>query len=130
MIASVQEIERVAMLTIRREQVNVLSSYMLKSFQDRMVKQIATDFPKQYKDLGEPGVCNLVQQGINKAGKHGIERECDVATLIELMLEFSPDFEAQPGRAWAPRILNHPTLSGQAKVESLCLRMKGRTRES
>ncbi len=117
------------MLTIRKEQMNVLSSYMLKSFKDRMFKHIAADFPKQYKELEEAGTRDLVQQGIEKANKHGIERECDVATLIELMVEFSPAFEAHPGRAWAPRILKHPTLSGQAKVESLCHRMKGRNRE-
>jgi hypothetical protein len=117
------------MLTIRKEQMDVLNGYMLRGFIHRTLNQIAKKFPNDCARLKDSGVRELIQKGIEKGARHGIDTELTVAALIELMVEFGPDFEAQPNQSWAAKTLNHPTLSGRAKMESLCRRLKGRGME-
>jgi hypothetical protein len=113
------------MLTIRKEQMAAFSAYMLRGFIERAHEHIAKAFPKDYARLKEAGTRELIQKGIDKGTRHGIDAERPVSALIDLMVEFGADFEAQPDRPWAMKILNHPTLSGQSKMESLCRRMTG-----
>jgi len=109
--------------------MKVLSAYMLQSFVDRMVERIEAVFPKQYQALGEPETRKLIHDGIEKGTEHGIHSERDVATLIELMVEFGSDFEMQRQRHWARELLQHPDLSGQGKIEILYLRLTGQERQ-
>jgi hypothetical protein len=118
------------MLQIRREQMESLTAYMQESFRERMAVRISGRFPRQHAALKPQGTLDLIDRGIQKCAGHGIKAERDVAAMIELMVEFGPDFEVHRDRlTWAPALLKNPKLSPPAKVDVLYVKITGRVRE-
>lgn len=110
-----------AMLTIRREQMEVLSAYMRQSFEDRMVRHFAAAFPVGFKKLKAEGaeetaVRRFIQSGILKAGHYGIRAERDVASYLEFMLLYGADFEHGEGMNMVLGYLKDDKLPGHAKM--------------
>ena len=109
------------MLTIRREQMEVLSAYMRQSFEDRMVRHIAAAFPATFKAMktggpGDTAVRTFIQSGILKAGQYAIRAERDVASYIEFTLLHGPDFEHGRGLELVLTYLKDARLPGHAKM--------------
>jgi len=109
------------MLTIRREQMAVLSDYMRKRFEDRIVRHLISTYPGQFQKLSEPHsgdgqVRAFVQEGVKKAVGYQIIAEHDVGRFIDLLVQLGPEFETRPDAAWARSILRDPKLTGRARV--------------
>ena len=108
------------MLVIRKEQMEVLSHYVLKGFEDRMVEHLNEFFPDQCETLGEPDVREAVQYGIDRAGSYGITSERDVCKYLNLMFTFGRDFDVDPRLPWAAAILNAGDVTDPTrKIERL-----------
>ncbi|WP_437674143.1 hypothetical protein [Sorangium sp. So ce131] len=107
------------MLVIRKEQVAVFRAESQRRFAARMRAYIAEEHPDRYRTLGDDGTAVLVEKGIEKAARHGIDAEGPTAVLIELMLEFGERLERSPDRAWAEKILASPELPGEVKVAAV-----------
>jgi hypothetical protein len=89
---------------------------MLESYEERMARHIAADFPADFEKLGDK-VGDFIRQGIEKAGSYGIETESDVSRYIDLMLKYGADFESLDTMKWAAAILEDENISGRAKMD-------------
>lgn len=108
------------MLAIREEQMGVLEQAVLRDFEDRMVVHLQRFFPQQYAALGNDGICETIQYGIERAKSYGVVDERDVCKYIDLMIVFGRDFDTSPKTPWAGRILNIESLTDPtSKVERL-----------
>lgn len=105
------------MLTIRDEQVDVLSEGSRKRYQDGRVRHVREIFPEEFKKLGEEAVRSLVRDGMSRAFRHGITAERDVARFIDLMFLVSEDFDDAPDDSWLARTLRSDKLSGRVKMD-------------
>ncbi len=92
------------MLVIRREQIDALSAYMMRQFEDRMMVSLEVDRV-------------LVQQGVRKAAGYRIDDEPDVERFLVLMTKFGADFDVSAQFEWARPILTHAVLPGHAKID-------------
>ena len=115
------------MLVIRDAQMAVFARQAKGEFEDRMVSQIESGYPRHFARLGEAGARRFVQKAIAMGAANGISGEGSVAVLMELMLEFGEQFEMSPERAWARRMLAHPTLPGVVKVDVMRDRLTAAT---
>jgi len=118
------------MLSIRPDQMQVFSGYVLENFRERMVQRIADVHPKRLEELGKPAVEALVDRLLKEALKHGIQKDNEVAAFIELFLNAGPRSEEQLQQPWARKILAAPALAGGAKVGLLSLTLTGRLPQS
>ena len=90
------------MLTIRQEQMQVLSRAEVQKFEEWMLTHVQTYFPKQCLRAGD-GLKDLVRHGIDRAQAHGIKSKKGVWDYVDLMMIFGRDFDER--RPWAGAIL-------------------------
>jgi hypothetical protein len=113
------------MLTIRKAQMDVFSAYMLSENLPKMVEDFEVLRRPSFLKLGAEGSRSFVYAAVERGLGWGIRKFADVWALIDLMLEFGLDFASEPGRPWAPRILNSATLSGTAKLKLVTAHLRG-----
>ena len=107
------------MLRIRQEQMKVLSDYMLKRFEDRMVAHLRREFPVKCEAMGEEAVRDSIREGLCRAPRYGLEAEAHVARYVDLMYMLSHDFDTDAERPWAAAVLNDKSLGPRAKLQKL-----------
>lgn len=107
------------MLIIRKEQMAVLSQYMRRQFEHRLMMHLRTAFPERLQDIPEAELLAMIQGGIDKAAAYGVELEDDVERYVEYMVPYGSDFDTNPQTAWAGEILRTEHLDGSAKIASL-----------
>ena len=100
------------MLTIRKEQTETFSNNAQKNFECRMVTHLKRVFPDQCSAMEDAGIRQIIQTGIEKAAKYGVQAEYDVARYIDLMFVFGIEFDKSPEYPWASRILTSREYSG------------------
>jgi hypothetical protein len=111
------------MLTIREEQMSVLRMAAYDFYVDRMVRQIAVDYPAQFHRMGADAAREFVIRAIQNGSRNHVETEGGVAILIQLMIEFGERFENSPDKAWALDMLSHSTMPAQLKLKLMRERM-------
>ena len=114
------------MLIIRKEQMDALSEAVSESFEDDRVKHIANKYPDFFDEMGAEDVRQLVRQGIEKSKMYGIQARDNVAFLIDLMVEFGPDFEREGKVSWTRDILRSHSLSDNGKISLIDTRLGDR----
>jgi len=112
------------MLRFRKAQIDTLSEYMRRSFENRMVDHIAEEFPDKYKAMldkerGDAPVRELVRRGVEKAEGYGLNSERDVALFIDLMVRVEPEFDQRPDMDWACEILKSDSVPQDGKVDAI-----------
>jgi hypothetical protein len=111
------------MLLIRQEQMEALSAYMRQDFEDRRVRHLLRAFPDKAGPMGEPALRQLIRAGVAKAAGYGIDREGDLGTFIDWMMEYTTDFETSKEMGWTKATLGDQEMSGTAKIKSIQLRL-------
>lgn len=107
------------MLMIRREQMAVLSQYMVDRFEDEVAGYLRTGYAEKCKGLTDEELRDLIRKGIKNAQGYGITIEADVGRYIECMLMYGVDFDVDGATAWAGKILNNADLLGREKTKRL-----------
>lgn len=107
------------MLKIRKEQMDVMSDYMLIQFEDRMVLHLRSTFPEQTKDTIELDLRAMIEAGIEKADKYDVTDESDVERYLECMVLYGPNFDADSRTSWAGEILRDERLIGTEKMNKI-----------
>ncbi len=115
------------MLTIRREQLSALGAQAVESFVQRMVGYLADEYPGVAERMGPAGLSDLVRKALQTAAEQRVRHEGAVAVWIELQLQFGPDFERSPDRAWARNIMAHRSLPDYIRVGLVRDRLTART---
>lgn len=105
------------MLTIRKEQLAVLTAEEMKKFENRLLVHVKKCFPEQYKAEGEAKIRKTLQYGVQRAAAHRFSSERDICKYIDLMLVFGSDFDRS---SWASSVLDNPEKIGpKRKVKQL-----------
>ncbi len=107
------------MLTIRKEQNDSLSQYMLRSFEDRMILHLKTNFANEIKALQETDLRTFIQSGIKRSKEYNIILEDDVRRYLEFMAMYGHDFDINPKTAWAGKILSTENGDGTLKMDMI-----------
>jgi hypothetical protein len=115
------------MFVIRQAQLEVFEHDAREEFVGRLVAHLAMTRPQVCESLGEGATRDFVRRVVERGTKHGIDTEGGVASLADLMLQVGEDFERSPDRAWAQKLLAHPTLPGVLKIDALVARIGGQT---
>lgn len=100
------------MLIIRQDQMQALSEYALRQTQNRLLSRIKTAFPRECREAGEASVREIVEKGMERAGKYGLENEDEVFRYISLMITLGNDFDQE--LPWAMEILNNDSYENKA----------------
>ena len=108
------------MLTVRKEQIQVLDAHMMRKYEGRVIRKIARSFPERYAQDGEEKTRLFVQASIRKAAVYSITEDNDVETYILLLVERGIDFEQAPEMAECKEILQDTKIPADAKVNLLC----------
>ena len=105
------------MLTIRKEQMDVLSAYMHHQFEQRMIKHLRAKFPDRTKDLPDERIRLVVQDSIRKAKGYDIEYEDDIRRFTEYLVIYGMRFDVREETRWIGDILRRDDLTGTAKMD-------------
>jgi hypothetical protein len=115
-------------LTIRPEQLKVLSQAEVQKFEDWVFTHLHKFFPKECAALGEPKLRESIQHGIRRAAHYGITARRDVCKYIDLMIVFGRDFDTDSRSRWAGEILGK-RASSAAKMQALLVQAKVRLKK-
>ena len=86
-----------------------------------MVAHLKEFFPEECQNIGEPGVRETIQYGIEQAESHSILTEQHVCKYIDLMFALGRDFEIDPALPWVREILSDETMADPGeRVDRLC----------
>lgn len=107
------------MVMIRREQMEVLSKYMFEQFEDRMVAHLRATFADKIKDTPDETLRAFIRIGVDKAEKYGVLVEIDIMQFLEFMMKWGRDFDLDPARDQAQKILRDQNLDGHVKMDQL-----------
>ena len=98
-------------MIIRREQMRVFEQVMQTGFEERMLARIREFFPKHPVMLGEEQLLLLVRLAVEKARRHTLITERNVALFLDLMCLLGSGFDADPQMPWAAEILADRSLA-------------------
>jgi len=104
-------------LEIREEQVKTLEADAARKFESRMIRHLNQFFPGRCQELGEEKIREMVQRGIRSARTYEIVSERHVCRLIDLLVAFGRDFDAQLSIKEFQAILNDPALKQHPDVK-------------
>ena len=114
------------MLSIKNDQIKVFASLRQARFIERLLSNLAEDYPAWYAECQDRGAREFVERAIETGRNHGIRGKLAVSTLVGLMVEFGEKFENAPDQAWAVKLLTHPSLPEGIKVSMLAERLRER----
>ena len=106
--------EKIQMLVIRDDQMEVFKDHMAKRFENQMIQHVTLYFPEDCKALGQEKVREVIVYGLNRAETYDLLLEYDVSRYINLMFTFGRDYDVDV--AWAAGILGDKRLSGPEKM--------------
>lgn len=114
------------MLLIRKKQMEVLSKYMVKQFENRMIDHLRSHFPEYTQNKPESFLRNVIRSGIDKASTYGVKRESDVQTFLKYTIIYGDDFDTSPKLGWVGKILTDKSLNPGEKMYALDRLLKSR----
>ena len=107
------------MLTIRKQQIDILSEYMVKRFEDQVLAHLKTAFPETFEQKGEEGLRRIIRDGMEHTRHYGLVSEYDIARFLILRV-LREDFDTNPETPWVGTVLNSTVLSPHLKMDQLC----------
>ncbi|MBI5384817.1 MAG: hypothetical protein HZA90_09040 [Verrucomicrobia bacterium] len=112
------------MLTIRKEQMAVLSAYSREGFILKTLQKLPKVFPEDPKAKEEAAMRPIIEAGIARAAAYGIGRERETSLFIFLVKDLGPDFEKHPSRRWMLGLLQDPEMDEQEKMNLIYKRLE------
>ncbi len=111
------------MLTVRPESVEAMQRDRLAEANRKLVDYAQQRFPTVFKPQQFERSQKLVQKIRAQAAGHGITREDNVATVLDLVTMYGLDFNKAP---WAVDVLSNSKLTGPDKISILRRRLHKR----
>lgn len=122
------------MLTIRKEQMEILTAASGRYFENRLLVELETLFPNETAHIsdhadGRENLRRFVRVGFDRATHFGIENEDDYAVFVALMLfNRRPDLNVGQERAelltWSRLLLERSATPGHIKMALIEYRLK------
>jgi hypothetical protein len=99
------------MLIIRSEQMRVFEAEAAKDFVGATLVHLRRCFPVDCERLGEAQTRKVIQEGIARAARRGIDVRNDVRQYISVMFALGSGFSEDPQLPWAGEALEHATAT-------------------
>ena len=109
------------MLTVRPESVEAMQRDRLAQANRKLVEYAQQRFPTVFKPQQSERTHQLVEKLRVQAAGHGITREDNVASMIDLATMYGLDFDKA---AWAVDVMSNPKLAGPDKISILRRRLQ------
>ena len=116
------------MLTIRKEQMDALSSVMRERYVAKTVLHLRKLFPEETKKMPDTELRPLIEEGLNRARGYQVTSGREVTLFIDLMVGIGKNFETQPANAWIKGFLEDPELDQSEKMNLICKRLQAMNR--
>jgi hypothetical protein len=100
-------------MILRHTQMTAFRKAALESFENEMVAHIREFAPRLFEIVGEPGMREFVQMGVDRARQHQFEQRGPVRFYLEMMLTFASDFDTDPQLPWASKALSDKAITDQ-----------------
>src|SRR5689334_22134893 len=113
------------MLTIRKEQMDVLEEHMMLQWENRIVATGAKQHPERFARLGEPAIRADVRAGIKKALQYSIESDQPLERFLLMVVEHGFGFELEGNLSWSREILEATDINGDAKMMLIAHQLEG-----
>jgi hypothetical protein len=107
------------MLTIRKEQMEVLARSLLDAFEAGALAHVRGLFPEDCAKLTEEQLRELVHEGIARGRSYGLTGKRDLLTFIEHMFILGPDFDCAAEYVWARDLLTNRDFASATKADLL-----------
>src|SRR5258707_1291181 len=107
------------MLTVRKEQMDVLDRDKRKRFVNLMVEHLEKFFPKRCATLGDNQVREWIEQGIDPGARYRMVWGHYVCTWLDVMLVFGNNFDHDSQSRWAAKIKTTSTHWGPSPSETM-----------
>lgn len=104
------------MFIVRQAQVEAFSRAAIDDFIERLIARLEEVFPEQSGALGPAGLEARVREGLERAGRWGIEREYHLGLYVDVMMALGPHFDEDPGLPWARAVLSDPGLGAATGI--------------
>ena len=101
------------MLVIRKEQMAVLEEYAQQGFERELAEHLKEFAPKHSAAIGNGGVREVVELGIERSGGYGFTNHGPVRFYVEMMCMFGSDFDTDPQLPWAEGVLKNDAITDQ-----------------
>lgn len=106
---------------MRQEQLQAFKTAHIQRFEQQMVEQLRSSFPRLAAKLGVPGLREVIRHGINRSRNYGIVSQRDVGRYIALMFMFGPDFDLKAsGNSLRAILQDSRFTTSTARVDALC----------
>jgi len=96
------------MFRVIKDQLRSLGLIATQNFVEEMVEHLNEFTPAHAKSLGSKALQEVVQLGVQRAGKYGFTQRGPVHLYIELMAIFGSEFDTDPQYEWASTTLTRP----------------------
>lgn len=96
---------RTAMLTIKQNWMDELEADALGQFKRRLLRHVATLFPRRCRRLGEARVRGLIDRGVEVSERLRFTTEVDIARYVDFCVALEGDLMSPPHSAWAGSVL-------------------------
>jgi len=105
------------MLTIRKEQMDVLEKYMIDVFNNKMVSHLRHTYPEETSTIPDERLSAMVKSGSEKAESYGIVEDDDIQRFLGYMLMYGSDFDTDSAHPEVQKILRDARLDGEEKID-------------
>ena len=107
------------MLNIRKEQMEVLGSYMKEQFALQLMSHLRQIFPDRTSQLSDQVLLQAAHNGIEIAQKFGIEYEDDIQRVMPYLIEYKDMLNDESETNWIGNILRREDLDGSDKADMI-----------
>lgn len=102
------------MLIIRETQMTALEHAAVQNFKRRALKHLKEHAPVHCRILGEEGIRNTIDYGMQRAEGYGFTTERSLLIYLDLMFLLCRDFDIEPQLPWAKKILEDTHISHES----------------
>lgn len=116
------------MLVIRKEQIEVFSSYLLKQYIKNIELHLRSIFPKQTENINQNELSDIINLSIRKAQTYNIISKYNIERFLEYMIKLNPDFDTDEKIPRVSEILQTTGLTGNEKMDLIdehCMFLEG-----
>lgn len=88
-------------------------------FERAAMRDLMMIYPEECEEMGSSKLLSFVRHGVEKALRYQIDQEEDILSFLYLAIENGESFDQDPAFPACRAILEHRSLTGQAKIDLL-----------
>jgi hypothetical protein len=107
------------MLTIRKEQMQLLKRHMANQFANRLVRQWRASYPEATKSRSDAALLDDMKKAMQDAESRGITGQVQIQRYAGFVMEYGASFGSSPTTGWAGAVLERSDLAGSEKMAAI-----------